>query len=322
MNWIIEVRMSCIGNITMNCVVTMPVALVLSIALAVMAMPTVSSAQAEDWKLIWADEFDKPGLPDPAKWTYEEGYLRNNESQYYTRARRENARVEDGMLILEAAREHFKIPIDSNGKGIRNKGHEYADYTSASLTTLGKASWTYGRIEVRAKLPTGRGTWPAIWTLGTNIRDVGWPTCGEIDIMENVGFDPELIHGNIHTKSYNHVLHTNKGSKIQIAKPYQDFHVYAIEWQPKRIDFFVDQAKYFTFENDGKGTETWPYDKPQYLILNIAIGGAWGGQKGIDDSIFPQRMYVDYVRAYQRPTQGNHLRRSDDPALKVWPTGR
>ena len=253
---------------------------------------------AADWKLVWSDEFDKPGQPDPAKWGYEEGFIRNNERQYYTRDRRENARVENGMLIIEARKEHFKIPAGDSG-GKRSNGREYAEYTSASLTTLNKASWTYGRIEVRAKLPTGRGTWPAIWTLGTNQRQVGWPACGEIDIMENVGFDPDLIHGNIHTKSYNHVQHTNKGSKITIAKPYQDFHVYAVEWRPDRIDFFVDKSKYFTFTNEGKGDAAWPYDKPQYLILNIAIGGAWGGQKGIDDSIFPQRMYIDYVRVYQ-----------------------
>jgi beta-glucanase (GH16 family) len=263
-----------------------------------------ASAGAEDWKLVWSDEFDKPGLPDPAKWNYEEGYLRNNERQFYTRARNENARVENGMLVIEARKEEFKIPTAASrgkGKGRATKGREVADYTSASLTTQGKASWTYGRIEVRAKLPTGRGMWPAIWTLGENIRQVGWPTCGEIDIMENVGFDPDTICANIHTKSYNHVMRTNKGSRIKIPKPYEDFHVYAIEWRPERIDFFVDKTKYFTFQNEGTGPAAWPYDKPQYLILNIAIGGSWGGQKGIDDGIFPQRMYVDYVRVYQRP---------------------
>jgi beta-glucanase (GH16 family) len=266
-----------------------------------------ASAQAEDWKLVWSDEFDKPGQPDPAKWNYEEGYIRNNERQYYTRARGENARVENGTLVIEARKEQFKIPAPASrgkGKGRAAKGRDFAEYTSASLTTRGKTSWTYGRIEVRAKLPTGRGMWPAIWTLGDNIGQVGWPACGEIDIMENVGFDPDAICANIHTKSYNHVMGTNKGSRIKIPKPYQDFHVYAIDWRPERLDFFVDKTKYFTFQNEGKGTAAWPYDKPQYLILNIAVGGAWGGQKGIDDSIFPQRMYVDYVRVYQRPGPG------------------
>jgi beta-glucanase (GH16 family) len=268
-----------------------------------------TSIQAAEWKLVWSDDFDKPGQPDPAKWNYEEGFIRNNERQFYTRARKENARVEKGMLVIEARKEQFKIPAsDSRAKG---KGRDSADYTSASLTTLGKTAWTYGRIEVRAKLPTGRGMWPAIWTLGTNIGQAGWPACGEIDIMENVGFDPDLIHANIHTKSYNHAIHTNKGSRITIAKPYQDFHVYAVEWRPERMDFFVDKTKYFTFENEGKGNDAWPYDKPQYLILNIAVGGGWGGQKGIDDGIFPQRMYVDYVRVYQEEGAGRKTRTGD-----------
>src|SRR5215475_5915024 len=142
------------------------------------------AALATDWKLVWSDEFDKPGLVDPAKWDYEVGLIRNNEAQYYTRERKENARVEDGMLVIESRKELFKNP-DYNpaaqGKSTR-RNRESSEYTSASITTRGKASWTYGRIEVRAKLPSGRGTWPAIWTLGTNTQ-VSWPGCGEIDIM-------------------------------------------------------------------------------------------------------------------------------------------
>jgi beta-glucanase (GH16 family) len=124
--------------------------------------------------------------------------------------------------------------------------------------------------------------------------------CGEIDIMENVGFDPNTIHGNIHTKSYNHVIKTNKGDTIKIPKPYEEFHVYAIDWTRDSIVFYVDEEKYFSFENEKTGLEEWPFDQPQYLLLNIAVGGGWGGQKGIDDSIFPQKMYIDYVRVYQR----------------------
>jgi len=154
---------------------------------------------------------------------------------------------------------------------------------------------------VKAKLPTGRGTWPAIWTLGVDRRETGWPGCGELDIMENVGFDPDVIHANIHTTKYNHVKRTNKGSKITIPRPSDAFHVYALEWFPDRIDFFVDKEKYFTYTNEKSGVDAWPFDKPQYLILNTAIGGAWGGQKGVDDSIFPQLFQIDYVRVYQMP---------------------
>ena len=145
--------------------------------------------------------------PDAGRWDYEVGLIRNNERQYYTRDRPENARVENGLLVIEARREAF----------------QGADYTSASLTS--RASWTYGRIEVRAKLPKGRGTWPAIWMLGTNIRQVGWPECGEIDIMEHVGFDPGRIHANIHTRAYNHVQGTNKGNSVVVLAPDGEFHV-------------------------------------------------------------------------------------------------
>jgi beta-glucanase (GH16 family) len=141
--------------------------------------------------------------------------------------------------------------------------------------------------------------WPAIWMLGTNISEVGWPECGEIDIMENVGFDPDRIHANVHTGAFNHVDGTSKGSSIVVENPYSAFHVYAIEWSDDRIDFFVDDEKYFSFANTGGGVAEWPFDQPHYLILNLAVGGAWGGREGIDDSILPQRYYVDYVRAYE-----------------------
>ena len=237
------------------------------------------------WKLIWQDNFLKNGLPDPTFWDYEEGYIRNREAQYYTRNRSENARVENGMLIIEARKDNWE------GKEI----------TSASLHTYGKKSILFGRIEVKAKLPTGRGTWPAIWMLGDVIKQgTGWPSCGEIDIMENVGFEPDVIHANIHTKAYNHVKGTNKGNKITIPNPFDDFHVYALEWFPDHMDFFVDDKMYFTFQNEGKSNDVWPFDKPHYLILNLAIGGGWGGQKGIDDSVFPQKYFIDYVKVYRQ----------------------
>jgi beta-glucanase (GH16 family) len=262
-------------------------------------------ATANDWKLVWADEFDKPGAPDPAKWDYEEGFVRNDEAQYYRRDCAENARVEDGMLIIEARKEQFRNPrfvpeAQGKGKDAGRRSREFADYTSASLTTRGKASWTYGRIEVRAKLPNGRGTWPAIWMLGTNVHDAGWPACGEIDIMEFVGYEPGVIHANIHTRKYNHVRKTGKGSQITIPDASTSWHVYALEWDKDHMDFFVDDKKYFTYRNEGTGQDAWPYDKDQYLILNLAIGGDWGGRKGIDDSSFPQRYCIDYVRVYQK----------------------
>ena len=270
-----------------------------------LAISTAMPANADEWKLVWSDEFDTAGLPDAARWTYETGFIRNDEKQFYTRARQENARVENGMLIIEARKEKYKIPSSlttaESNNGERERGRVEADYTSASLTTAGKAAWTYGRIEVRAKLPSGRGTWPAIWTLGTNIGQVDWPACGEIDIMEFVGFDPGVVHANIHTRKYNHIKKTGKGDKITIADASEAFHVYAVEWDAQKIDFFVDGRKYFSFRNEGTGPDVWPYDKPQYLILNLAIGGGWGGQKGVDDGIFPQRYSIDYVRVYQKP---------------------
>ena len=238
----------------------------------------------EEWELAWSDEFNYDGLADQSKWNYHRGFAYNREKQYYTQARAENARVDDGSLIIESHKEKY----------------EEGEYTSARLHTWHKAQWLYGRVEVRAKLPTGKGMWPAIWMLGTNQDKVGWPACGEIDIMENVGFDPDVICANAHTKAYNHTKGTQKGSKTKGEKPYEQYHIYAIEWYEDRIDFFFDDEKYFTFENEGTGNDVWPFDKPHYLILNAAIGGTWGGQKGIDDTIFPQKFYIDYVRVFKK----------------------
>lgn len=245
---------------------------------------TAPDAQRPGWTLVWSDEFDRDGLPDPARWTYEEGLIRNNELQYYTVRRPENARIEDGSLVIESRKEAYRE----------------AGYSSASLTTKTTASWRYGRVEVRAKLPTGRGMWPAIWMLGTNIDQVGWPRSGEIDIMENVGFDPDRIHANVHTESFNHVRGTQKGASIEVPRPHADFHVYAVEWFPDHIDFFVDDRKYFSFANSGRGAAEWPFDQPHFLIINAAIGGGWGGQQGVDETIFPQRYFIDYVRVYEQ----------------------
>lgn len=251
--------------------------------------PTSSSPAAAQkfTKLVWSDEFDYTGLPDKAKWSYEKGYVRNKELQYYTADRLQNAKVENGNLVITALNDSLK------------EGDKVYPITSASVTSKGRADWTYGKIEVRAKLPSSLGTWPAIWTLGSNIGTVGWPACGEIDILEHVGYMPDTVHFNVHTKKYNHVAKTGKGTKIYSANPSADYHVYAIEWYKDRIDWFMDGNRVFTFTNEGSGSDAWPFDQPQYLILNLAFGGAWGGTRGVNISSLPQSFYVDYVRVYQ-----------------------
>jgi beta-glucanase (GH16 family) len=258
-------------------------ALSFAIALLVMA---ANCLHAEEWKLVWSDEFDYQGLPDKTKWGYEEGFVRNGERQYYTRARLENARVEGGMLVIECRKEHFTP-----------ENHAPVEYTAASLVTRKTGSWQYGRIEVRAKLPQGKGVWPAIWTLGTNISRVGWPRCGEIDIMEFVGKETNNIHGTLHYAVNG--KHDSDGGTMHTAKPYEDFHVYAVEWFPDRIDFYFDKQKYHTVPLDkaGKGEDN-PFRAPHYLILNFALGGSWGGP--IDDGVLPQKFLIDYVRIYEK----------------------
>ena len=239
---------------------------------------------AEHLKLVWSDEFEYTGLPDTSKWSYDVGGhgWGNNESQYYTQNRLENARVENGVLIIEARREGFQ------GRS----------YTSARVISKDKGDWKYGRFEIRAKLPRGRGTWPAIWMLPTDWVYGGWPASGEIDIMEHVGYEMNIIHGTIHTDRFNHTKGTQIGSSLLARNVDTEFHVYAMEWRPDRIDIFLDGKRYFTVSNDGSGFEAWPFDQRFHLLMNIAVGGNWGGAQGIDDSIFPQRMEIDYVRVY------------------------
>lgn len=263
-----------------------------------LAMP--QSLRADDpaakWKLVWSDEFDYQGLPDAKKWDYEEGFIRNNEAQYYTRARLDNARVENGHLIIEGRKEKYANPRYNPNGGRRGASRQFAEYTSASLITHNKADWQYGRIEVRAKIPQGQGVWPAIWMLGADSRRVGWPAAGEIDIMEFVGHMPQFIHGTVHYQKDG--KHASSGSKVVIDKPFDNFHVYAVEWSVRQMNFYVDKQKYFTFdlenaENKGQN----PFHQKQYLLINLALGGSWGGK--IDDAIFPCRYLVDYVRVYQ-----------------------
>jgi len=251
---------------------------------------------AGEWEMVWSDEFEYKGLPDKTKWDYEEGFVRNKEMQYYTCAREGNARVENGLLVIEGRKEQLLNSNYKPGSDFWKENREFTQYTAASLITLNRASWTYGRIEVRAKLPQGKGVWPAIWTLGVNRSEVRWPQCGEIDIMEFIGKEPSLIHANAH-----YIVdgtHQASGGKLQTESPYEDFHIYAIEWYSDRIDFFFDEIKYYTFSIDqaGQGIEN-PFRKPHYLLINLALGGSWGGM--IDDSILPQKYLIDYVRVYK-----------------------
>jgi len=237
------------------------------------------------WKLVWSDEFQKNGDPSDTVWIPEEypPYAYNQELQAY-RSRTENAFVKNGMLSIVARKDH--------GDGF--------DITSARLSSSLSLSFLYGRLEFRARLPKGRGTWPALWLLPLNPMGHGkqWPASGEIDVMESVGFEDNLIHGSLHTANFNWPMKT----QITAVQPVDDvgqWHVYGIEWYPDRITFFVDDHEYMTFKKPSNDWRDWPFDKPFYLIMNVAIGGSWGGQNGVDDKIFPAEMDVDYVRLYQ-----------------------
>ncbi|MCK9409154.1 MAG: glycoside hydrolase family 16 protein [Bacteriovoracaceae bacterium] len=236
------------------------------------------------WTLVWNDEFNGTSI-DVKKWHYEvngDGGG-NNEKQYYT-DRVENSYVDTGTLIIVA----------------REESYFGQKYTSARIRSKYLGDWTYGRFEIRAMLPWGVGTWPAIWMLPTDKEYGDWPSSGEIDIMEHVGYDPNVIHGSTHSKKYYFVNGTQKSGTVRIQHASYTFHTYAIEWYADSINFFVDGSKYFTSRNERSGWEAWPFDKRFHFILNIAVGGNWGGLKGIDNTIFPQKMVIDYVRVYKK----------------------
>lgn len=247
-----------------------------------------SSSVPKGYKLVWSDEFDKNGLPDPGKWQYdteanETGWY-NNEKQYYAVKRLENSRVQNGKLTITARKERLTSASDYGGQ----------NYTSARLITRGKASWIYGYYEIRARLPCGRGTWPAFWMLGP--EEIPWPDNGELDIMEQVGKAPNIITGTIHTKA---TAGTDGiGGETTIADPCGQFHTYTATWTSSEISIGVDNRSYFTYKNPGKGTASWPFNTRHYLIINLAIGGDMAG--AVDDSIFPVSMDIDYVRVYKK----------------------
>ena len=268
--------------------------------LLILIAGTSSNAQKrEKWKLVWKEEFNYSGLPNAKKWSYEVGHIRNNEKQYYTNARKENAWVSNGVLAITGKKESFPNEFFKKGSGDWKTQDSTAQYTSASINTLGKVGWKYGRIEIKAKLPHGRGIWPAIWMMGTNRLEVGWPKCGEIDIMEFVGNQPKDIYGTMHFPDPNAEGNKSNGNKITSENLKNDFHLYAIEWNEKTIDVYFDNNKYHSFSIDSAGVgEDNPFRKPFYLLLNLAMGANWPGP--IDDSVLPQQFLVDYVRVYEK----------------------
>lgn len=234
------------------------------------------------WTLVWSDEFNGPTI-DTRTWTHDTGGngWGNAELEYYT-DRAANARVDSGQLIIEARQEPF---------GTRA-------YTSARLKTQGLRAWTYGRIEARMQLPRGQGLWPAFWMLGDNYGPVPWPDCGEIDVMENIGKEPAVVHANVHGPGYTNLAALSTAYQLRAGAFADDFHVYAVEWEPAAIRWYVDDSLYRTLTpRDVPGQ--WVFDHPFFIILNVAVGGDWPGTPD-STTVFPQQLRVDYVRVYRR----------------------
>lgn len=240
--------------------------------------------------LIWSDEFNTAGSPNSNNWTYDIGHGNggwgNNEVQYYTDESK-NVRIENGMLIIDALKENN-------------------EWTSARIKTQGLKTFKFVTVKVRAKLPTGSGTWPAIWMLGSNITEIGWPASGEIDIMEHVGKDPGMIHSALHTpSSYGNTQ--NKG-QMEVTDFSEEFHVYEVVWTPESMNFKIDGESFYIYNPSTKDADTWPFNDDFFIILNVAMGGNWGSdaeyetsglKNGIDPNIDHARMVVDYVRVYK-----------------------
>lgn len=239
------------------------------------------------YTLVWSDEFDYEGAPDPTKWGYDVGGSGwgNNELQYYTAG--DNVTVKDGMCIITLCAEDL---------GGRN-------YTSTRMVTRGKGDWLYGKIEVCAKLPAGKGTWPAIWMLPTDYRYGDWPASGEIDIMEHVGYNPDWIVQSVHCNKY--YAGASKSSSNYYEGVTEEFHIYGVEWLPDKIIFTVDGEVTGTYDPNKLSSqptyEHWPFDKRMHLLINLAFGGDWGGAMGVEDDYLPVEYYIDYVRVYQSP---------------------
>ena len=251
------------------------------------ATETKVLSKPANYNLVWADEFSSDGFPDASKWLHETGRNKegwyNNEKQYYSGPRLENAQVRDGLLRITARKESRSDQSDWGGQ----------TYSSTRLATLGRRDWTYGFFDIRAKLPCGKGTWPAIWMVGSQ---GDWPAGGEIDIMEWVGSRPDRVFSTVHTAAGSGG--NGRGADTAIADACKAFHNYQMHWTAKEISFAVDGRVHFSYLNPGTGAAAWPFDAPQFMILNVAIGGDLGGP--VDDSIFPVQMEIDYVRVYQK----------------------
>jgi beta-glucanase (GH16 family) len=258
---------------------------------------TLQPPPPASYKLSWSDEFNGAdgSSPDSSKWTYDIGVggngWGNNELETYTN-RTKNAQIQSGNLVITAVKETYADPSDGV---MRN-------YTSARLKTQGLFSQAYGRFEARIKIPAGQGMWPAFWMLGKDIGAVGWPKCGEIDIMENIGKEPGIVHGSLHGPST--VARTSDASapfSLPAGQNFAaDFHLYAVEWEPGTIRFYVDTNLYGTFNSSQwPAGGTWAFDHPFFIILNVAVGGDWPGAPD-NSTIFPQQMLVDYVRVYSK----------------------
>jgi len=252
---------------------------------------------SQNYKLIWNEEFNYSGKPDPKKWNHETGFIRNLEEQIYTK-RKKNSKVRNGKLEITARKEEFRNK--KYNPEIQNYRYntQTSDYTSASINTKDKFEFTYGRIEVRAKLPSGNGVWPAIWMLGANFEEIEYPYAGEIDIMEHVGKAPNEVHATIHFPWNNAQGIASNGGTKHLDNPSEEFHVYSVSWTSEKIEFLIDNSLYHSFKIDKAGDKKNPFRKPFYLTINLALGGNWAGP--VDPEIFPQKFIVDYVRVYKQ----------------------
>jgi len=285
----------CVGRIVVTVVIGISLLAKLGLGSVVSRTFTQKVADPMAWRLVWSDEFNGPNRSgvDPTKWVLETGGWGwgNNELEYYTN-RLQNAHIENGSLVIKALKENYTGP-----DGRRN-------YTSARLKTQSKFSLTCGRIEARVKVPYGQGIWPAFWMLGTNIDQVGWPRCGEIDVMENIGREPSTVHGTIHGPGYSGANGLEASYSLSNGRRFaNDFHTFATEWEPNVIRFYVDGTLYKTrTPADLPSNSSWVFDHPFFILLNVAVGGNWPGNPDAS-TVFPQTMMVDYVRAYQRRTR-------------------